>query len=145
MEEVLTGAARPLPAAAVAGCPMPHLPAVTRPCLHMHVHVHARVCIVLLLAHFCRRRAAAAVRSPGSPGLGLAWCAAAPPTFAQPSALVPMPACPSLSPEVNSILSDTMGILQQFLAASSAAAMGGGAGVLGSGMVSDLPPSDPFK
>ncbi|EFN50583.1 hypothetical protein CHLNCDRAFT_55725, partial [Chlorella variabilis] len=48
--------------------------------------------------------------------------------------------------EVNSILSDTMGILQQFLAASSAAATGGGGprDVLGGTLASRLAPSDPF-
>lgn len=50
--------------------------------------------------------------------------------------------------EVNSILSDTMGILQQFLAASTAAS-GGGRYAGGTGMLpssaSELQPSDPFR
>jgi serine/threonine protein kinase len=49
--------------------------------------------------------------------------------------------------EVNSILSDTMGILQQFLAASSAASAGryaGGTSTLPSS-ASELQPSDPFR
>lgn len=49
--------------------------------------------------------------------------------------------------EVNSILSDTMGILQQFLAASSAASAGryaAGTSMLPSS-ASELQPSDPFR
>ena len=54
---------------------------------------------------------------------------------------------PARCAEVNSILSDTMGILQQFLAASSAASAGryaGGSGALPSS-ASELQPSDPFR
>ena len=59
--------------------------------------------------------------------------------------------CPAA--EVNSILSDTMGILQQFLAASTAAAVNGGGGAhsaLGSGNAfaeqqQQQQPADPFQ
>lgn len=69
------------------------------------------------------------------------------PPWGRPSGRLPrIPAArpaPRRPAEVNSILSDTMGILQQFLAASSA-----GAGAMGAPLppsASELQPSDPFR